>query len=398
MTTKDLYLSKKMCCGCEACSQICPKHIITVKPDEEGFLYPYIDDNGNCIKCKRCLAVCPVKSPGRPSMKILGCFGGYVNDKDHLKESSSGGFSTEICKRFIELGGVAYGVRYSNDYKMIYYDRADEINKIAEFRTSKYSQAGKQGLYGQVIKDLKEGRKVLFVGLPCEVSAVYHFVGNLHKNLYTISLICHGPTSPKVHYDYCSGIERRYNSTVSYLSLRYKLKGWKPYYIKAVLNNGKVYQKEFSHTSYGVAFQYLKRPSCSVCKYKTQNGDFGLISDVTLGDFHSVGRNEQCFNEWGVSQVCVQSDKGAYLLNLIGTDITFSVVQTSRILNSNIAFHKPIPEKEQRPLFSNAYVRRGLGFAVHRPSIYIPYYKRQIEKVLRRKLSKFSHFVKGYLK
>lgn len=55
-----LYENKTDCCGCWACVNVCPKSAITMQTDNEGFLYPVIDDN--CIGCQSCLNVCPVKT------------------------------------------------------------------------------------------------------------------------------------------------------------------------------------------------------------------------------------------------------------------------------------------------------------------------------------------------
>lgn len=55
-----LFKSKEECCGCSACYAICPKNAISMKPDDEGFLYPEIDSE-ICICCKRCISVCPIK-------------------------------------------------------------------------------------------------------------------------------------------------------------------------------------------------------------------------------------------------------------------------------------------------------------------------------------------------
>lgn len=48
------------CCGCSACYAVCPKRAISMRENEEGFLYPQIDDE-RCIACKRCIAVCPLR-------------------------------------------------------------------------------------------------------------------------------------------------------------------------------------------------------------------------------------------------------------------------------------------------------------------------------------------------
>lgn len=55
-----LYDRKEDCCGCTACYAICPKGAISMKEDEEGFEYPQINED-ICIRCYRCLNVCPIK-------------------------------------------------------------------------------------------------------------------------------------------------------------------------------------------------------------------------------------------------------------------------------------------------------------------------------------------------
>lgn len=51
-------VKKELCCGCEACRQICPLECIEMRPDEEGFLYPHIDGE-TCVECGQCRRVCP---------------------------------------------------------------------------------------------------------------------------------------------------------------------------------------------------------------------------------------------------------------------------------------------------------------------------------------------------
>ena len=394
MNNKDLYNAKRDCCGCESCALSCPKQIITMHQDEEGFLYPSIENEENCINCGRCLAVCPVKSPGRSYKSIKDSFGGYVLQSEEVKKSASGGYATAIGQKFIEQGGIVYGVRYSEDFKEAVFSRATNANEIERFRTSKYSQARKSAIYTDVLTDLKKGAKVLFVGLPCEVSALYHYVGHFTDDLYTISLICHGPTSPKVHKDFCADLEEKYNSTLVGFTLRYKLKGWKPYYIKADFKNGQQYLKPFEKTNYGISFLYLKRPSCYVCKYKSKNKDFGLISDLTVGDYHTARPGMPHFNSWGVSQASVQTKKGEYLMGLISDSCSVNKIPMDVIISSNIAFHQPVPVKKGRSAFSNAYRLHSLSYACKQPAVFIPYKRKQYQKSLKKRLFPIVRFVR----
>ena len=56
-----LYTRKEECCGCTACCAICPKDAISMKPDDEGFDYPIIDEE-KCVRCYQCIKVCPIKA------------------------------------------------------------------------------------------------------------------------------------------------------------------------------------------------------------------------------------------------------------------------------------------------------------------------------------------------
>jgi formate hydrogenlyase subunit 6/NADH:ubiquinone oxidoreductase subunit I len=55
-----LFKSKELCCGCEACENICPAKAICMKMDNEGFFYPVIDVE-KCLRCFKCVSVCPIK-------------------------------------------------------------------------------------------------------------------------------------------------------------------------------------------------------------------------------------------------------------------------------------------------------------------------------------------------
>lgn len=52
-----LFTEKSECCGCSACMAICPQRAITMSEDEEGFLYPLIDEK-NCVRCRMCIRIC----------------------------------------------------------------------------------------------------------------------------------------------------------------------------------------------------------------------------------------------------------------------------------------------------------------------------------------------------
>lgn len=388
MQTTDLYINKADCCGCELCSASCPKSVIQMKPDEEGFLYPLIESDENCINCKLCVKVCPEKTPGRTYNDMLSAHGGYIYEKTDLAMSASGGFATAISREFIKtIKGVVYGVAYSNDLSGAEYKRATTIEELELFRTSKYIQAHKGGVYTDIANDLRKGLKVLFIGLPCEVSAVYHKVGADNRNLFTISLICHGPTSPNVQADFITQLRQKKDAPITFFSVRYKLRGWKPYYIHAEYKSGKPYNKEFGVSDYGIAFQYLKRPSCSTCNYKYGNKEFGIVSDMIIGDFHAVTRDMPHYNLMGVSEACVMTEQGEKLVAILKDTCFVESIPLEKVLTGNRALYESIPERKEKRLFVATYKEKGLHKACNLKEIKYPilkaYYSKKLRAVVR---------------
>lgn len=54
-------VNKVDCCGCEACYNACPNESIRMKSDEEGFLYPQVNQD-TCVNCGLCEKVCPISN------------------------------------------------------------------------------------------------------------------------------------------------------------------------------------------------------------------------------------------------------------------------------------------------------------------------------------------------
>ena len=367
METSDLYKSKTDCCGCEACSQVCPQGLIVMEPDAEGFLYPKIASDERCINCGRCINVCPAKAPGRQQSTYIQSYGGHILNDELVAKSASGGFAYSLYCEFMNDGGVVYGVRYSDDFLHVLYSKAEHKKNLNAFRGSKYVQANKGKIFKQIVLDLKEGQRVLFVGLPCEISALYHFVGKHTENLYTVSLICHGPTSEKVHQLFCK--EKFGSENIQDFSVRYKYKGWKPYYIRAIYGNNNQYLQKFIDTPYEAAFKYLKRPSCSVCRYKFGDKEYGVTADLVLGDYHGVHNTDKAYNRWGVSQASSFTEKGNYLCDLIKRNSIINAIPLSVIISSNEAMVRAVPSRRLRPIFSKVMIKRGLFGAAHHPLI-----------------------------
>ena len=79
-----------MCCGCEACSQACPKACIEMRVDDEGFFYPVIDYS-ICVDCGLCEKVCPAINT-REALLVREAYAIKNTSKFIQQQSSSGGW------------------------------------------------------------------------------------------------------------------------------------------------------------------------------------------------------------------------------------------------------------------------------------------------------------------
>ena len=77
------------CTGCGACAAVCPKGCIKLVPNEEGFLYPLIDEEA-CVHCNRCEGVCPSLCKNEKVVREVRAYAVTNNDKTQQRESSSG--------------------------------------------------------------------------------------------------------------------------------------------------------------------------------------------------------------------------------------------------------------------------------------------------------------------
>lgn len=357
-STKDLYSSFPQCCGCELCAQSCPKGIISMQKDAEGFLYPVIKDNSECIGCNLCQKVCPIKNAGNIHSSFRSAYAGWSMDDDQLVSSSSGGAATALAEAIIDADGVVYGVAYSADCKKIEYVRVSEKESLQKLKTSKYAQATKAGILPLITDDLKAGKKVLFIGVPCDCSGIMNALGK-YENLMIVSLVCHGPTSQAVHEQYCATLEKERASEISQFSVRYKKDGlWKPYYIHANFKDGSEYMKKFEDSPYNKAFLFFKRPSCNECVFKVDK----FVADLLIGDFHAAKPGTETYNEKGVSSILVLTERGEELLQSI-SDYFFMKEVGMKISTHQIAINRPVKRRANRKQFSSVFVKKGLTAA-----------------------------------
>ena len=109
--------------------------------------------------------------------------------------SSSGGVFSILAEQTIKQGGVVFGARFDENWE-VKHDYTETIDGVSVFRGSKYVQSKTGDTFKQAEQFLKQNRKVLFSGTPCQIVALKRYLKKEYENLLLVDFICHGVPSP----------------------------------------------------------------------------------------------------------------------------------------------------------------------------------------------------------
>ncbi len=336
----SLVNSKSQCCGCGACACVCPVNCIIMQADEEGFLYPHVDES-KCINCKKCVGACPSLAKNNYNT-LQQSYAVYAKDDSIRQSSSSGGVFTVIAEQVLQSGGVVCGAAYCDDWS-VKHMVIDNVAHLPKLRTSKYVQSEIYTVLPDVKNVLEQGRQVLFVGTPCQVNGVATYLGQDYPNLYLADVICHGAPSPMVWRKY---LATNTNGDIKAINFRDKTFGWTKFATKIDYADS-TYVKYFKEDLYMKFFllNLVLRPSCYNCFSKHPN----KTADITLGDFWGIDNVlPQINDDKGVSAIIVNSNKGNALFESVKEQVVVHKVDFEQIAQGNSALCVSVKMPEKR--------------------------------------------------
>lgn len=346
----------KQCTGCSTCMQICPKSAITMKADDEGFIYPVISDE-KCIGCRKCIHICPANSTHLGNVGKF--YMGKHKDKSVLSKSSSGGMFTALADYLLKKGGVVFGAVRSNVNGEVYHTYIQHGSEIGPLRLSKYYQSNINDSYLIVRHFLEEGRFVLFSGTACQIAGLYAILGaGLREKLITVDVLCHGVASKLVVDEYIKSKEKKFKKKISSVDFRVKTEdvGWTSgggTRMKLTFEDGTVFVAEKSTDTFFTGFNrnIFLRESCYSCRYCGME----RISDFTIADFWGcpeelLSKKEQ---KEGVSVIVANTDKANMILDMLKDDIDVTQIEPEIVIRRNKAFIKP----QDRPAMRNKFFK-----------------------------------------
>ena len=335
------------CTGCMACANSCNRNAISIIQDSEGFYRPLVN-NDQCVECGLCEKNCPVITPSSITHHPLKVYAAWHLDEEVRMNSSSGGAFSAMAESVIEEGGVVVGASYTDGIKIQHciVERKEDLGKL---RLSKYAQS-EIGLVFKEIKDkLKQGRKVLFCGTPCQAAALKKMLVKDHEQLIVCDFICHGTPSIKMLQKWTHWIEQKYGS-VAHINFRSKIKGWYDALRVITLRNGKKVILRGRKDAYWIGFNSNNsmQESCYNCKFV----GIQRHSDITIADFWGVGKQISFGHkdeiEKGISCIIANTDKGIDLVKVSSNKMFLAERTLDEVFVGNQSMLKPCKRPASR--------------------------------------------------
>ena len=374
MQGKDICNYYK-CTGCYACANVCPKKCITLDKDSYGEIHPVVDTQ-LCIDCKLCQKTCP-NNRNLSFNYPEHCYAAWITDANKRKICASGGIGTEFSEYVINHGGVIFGSRYDENLNPII-TWTDQIADLEKFKGSRYVQSEVGNHTFQQVKEfLSQGKKVLYIGTPCQIAGLYGFLKKSYENLITVDLICHG-VSPSTYL----------KEEVQYLSSKFKLHDISDIRFRG--NDGNNYRltlwdkdrrKLFPMNNYRQKIfdicylddyyiqGFLKgvslRENCYSCKYARPD----RISDITIGDFIGLGKKIpfEYHTQANISSVTTNTQKGYNLLMSV-KDACQQLILVERDYKERLEYKpslvEPFKRDPRNQMFRKLYTTEGFSKAI----------------------------------
>ena len=348
----DTICAKTQCSACKACINKCPRQCITMVADSLDVPYPKIDKE-KCIDCSLCQKACPNNNDllFHEARQILAA---WSLDTITRKRSASGGVAAELYRYAIENGWYTCGVTI-NHHKATFVE-IKNIEDIEKVRNSKYVYSDTLDIYQQIHERLKDGRNVLFIGLPCQVAGLYCFLDKPYSNLVTVDLVCHGVVPDEYLKQHIEHIEDLKNRKVSQVYFRNPELHTYTYNFTLGDCDGLFYKKQvYEDDVYQLGYHkaLIYRENCYHCQYARQQ----RIGDLTICDFSAIGEVVPVsYDRMNVSCILVNTDCGEKIISHLSNRLFIEQRPRIEVFDYEPQLHHPYRKHPSRETFTSEYI------------------------------------------
>ena len=376
----------KECCGCGVCVDSCPKECIKMVRSPYGYLIPSVNMD-ECIKCNLCNKNCPTLNTPRKKIDNHQVYSAFNRKPEIREKGSSGSVFYLLAAEILDKNGIVYGAAFDEKLRLQHM-KVETRQDLWPLLKSKYIQSNTVGVFRKIKKDLLNEKTVLFVGSPCQSSALYNFIPDkLKANLFIVDFICHGVPAQELFDRSITSYEKRKKCHVDKFMFRVKGKRHSRYYqIDYTDKNGNkcIERGDYSNYPYysGYYLYHCFRQSCYRCKYVGME----RVSDLTIADFWGITILNQSVRDEkkGYSMVIENSEKGKILFDTIKESLVWEQYSIEDAVRSNSCYTKSAKDTYMGKSFRWSY--KHLPYSVVEKlffSKWLSYLNRGVDKIKR---------------
>lgn len=299
------------CYGCGLCAASCPKNIIEVKLNSEGFYEPFINNNDACIECGICVNVCSYADEeiAVKESSPIACYAAWSNNSDVRKNCSSGGVGYEIAKKLVDEGYKFVGVKYDSFSNRALHYISDSKDGLLASMGSKYIQSYTVDAF----RSINRKEKYIVTGTPCQIDSFRRYIRKFkcEDNFVLLDFFCHGVPTMNLWKKYTDEAKKIIGEIVG-VSWRNKTNGWHDSYDLLIKGEKDFMSSRWSQGDF--FFKIFLSNSClgkacyRKCKFK---GKYSA-ADIRIGDlWGETYKND----DKGVSGVLAFTAKGDIIIN-----------------------------------------------------------------------------------
>ena len=296
---------------------------------------------------------------------------GYTKQDDIRRKSSSGGLFYELSQVILEDGGVVFGACYDKEMHQVVHKSTEETS-IENMLKSKYAESKLGDTYKKIETYLKDGKKVLFCGTPCQAAGLYNLKEkkwSRYKNqLFILDFLCEGVPSYKIFQEYIKDSENKSEKEIETIEFRSKSYGWNVHCMKIQYKDGTSriipsFSDSYMHTF--IMDLTMNRRSCYACPFREKK-----YSDVTIGDFGKVSNvDKSCVDNKGVSAIFVNSEAGNILIEKARKNLYIKELEDRDILQMEQHLDTSL-YLDKRNNFYTEFLSNGYNSAIRKYSTY----------------------------
>lgn len=297
--------SNSVCFGCGVCAISCPRKLINMELNTDGFYTPRIKAKHLCNGCGICTSVCAYLDKSRLlTISIKSSYAAFNKNQLIRKAASSGGIAYAIAESLIGQGFKICAVRYNTKKHRAEHYIANSLDELKASLGSKYIQSYTKTGLNELLKD----GKYMVIGTPCMIASLRKLIEfkRISDRFILLDFFCHGVPSKLLWDKYIRNHESKLGK-ISNVSWRDKERGWHNSYNMRIQGERGVYTKSLLEGD--IFYKLFLGDFClnEACYSKCYFKKFTSAADIRIGDLwgHTYATNHE-----GYSSLMIYSRNG----------------------------------------------------------------------------------------